>query len=313
MKAVRLYGSSDRATISVDDVPVPKPAAGEALVRVHATAVTPGEFQWYPTWHDSKGASRMHAVPCHEFSGVIEEIAPDVKGLKKGDEVFGLNNWFRDGAAAEYCLTTPSEIAPKPTTIDHVQAAVIPISGLTAWQALFDHGKLQVGQKVLIQGGAGGVGTIAIQLAVWKGAFVVTTVSETDIEFVQELGANEIIDYRKTRFEEVVTDADVVLDLVGGDTLRRSFGAIKQGGRVITIATPSESTENPRVKEAFFIVESSRQQLVELAKLIESGVLRPIVSEVLPIDAAAQAYLPVKRTNPGKTVLRLFNLTMQYS
>jgi len=305
MKAVRLYGSSDRTTISVDDVPVPKPAAGEALIRVHATAVTPGEFQWYPTRHDSKGASRLRAVPCHEFSGVIEEIAPDVKGLKKGDEVFGVNNWFRDGAAAEYCVTTPSEIAPTPAAIDHVHAAVIPISGLTAWQALFDHGKLQAGQKVLIQGGAGGVGTIAIQLAVWKGAFVVTTVSEANIKFIQELGANEIIDYRQTRFEEVVTDADVVLDLVGGDTLRRSFGAIKQGGRVITIATSSESTDDPKVKAAFFVVESSRQQLVELAKLIESGVLRSIVSEVLPIDAAAQAYLLMKKTNPGKTVLRL--------
>jgi len=255
----------------------------------------------------------MHPVPCHEFSGVIEEVAPDVEGLKKGDEVFGLNNWFRDGAAAEYCITTPSEIAPKPTTIDHVQAAVIPISGLTAWQALFDHGNLQAGHKVLIQGGAGGVGTLAIQLGVWKGAFVVTTVSEANIRFVQELGANEIIDYRKTRFEEVVSDADVVLDLVGGDTLRRSFGAIKQGGRVITIATSSESTKDPKVKDAFFIVESNRQQLVELAKLIERGVLRSIVSKVLPIDAAAQAYLPAEKISPGKTVLRLFNLTRQYS
>jgi NADPH:quinone reductase-like Zn-dependent oxidoreductase len=147
-------------------------------------------------------------------------------------------------------------------------------------------------------------------LAVWKGAFVVTTVSEADTKFVQELGANEIIDYRKTGFEEVVTDADVVLDLVGGNTLRRSFRAIKQGGRVITIATSSESTKDRKVKEAFFIVESNRQQLVELAKLIESGVLQPIVREVVPIDAAAQAYLPVKKTNPGKTVLRHFNLTM---
>jgi NADPH:quinone reductase-like Zn-dependent oxidoreductase len=161
MKAVRPYGSSDRATISIDDVPVPKPAAGEALIRVHATAVTPGEFQWYPTWHDSKGASRVHAVPCHEFSGVIEEIAPDVKGLEKGDEVFGLNNWFRDGAAAEYCVTTPGEIAPQ---ANHDRPCSRRGNSNLGTNCLASTIQLWAGQKVVIQGGAGGVGTIGNQL-----------------------------------------------------------------------------------------------------------------------------------------------------
>ena len=305
MRAIRLYGSRGNETVSLDEIPMPKLAASEVLIRVHATAVTPGELEWYPSWHTPKGDPRVNAVPSHEFSGTIEEVPPDVKGLEKGDAVYGLNNWFYDGAAAEYCITTPAEIAPKPTAIDHLQAAVVPISGLTAWQALFDRGRINAGQKVLIHGGAGGVGSFAIQLAAWKGAFVWTTVSEANVEFVRELGASGIIDYRKAKFEEVVKDADVVLDLVGGDTLRRSFGAIKESGRVVTIAASSESTDDPKVKEAFFIVEANRQQLVELSQLIDAGIIRPIVSEELPLEAAAQAYFPTKKTNPGKTVLRV--------
>jgi NADPH:quinone reductase-like Zn-dependent oxidoreductase len=305
MKALRLYGPRGSERIVLEQLPIPELGAGEVLIRVHATAVTQGELEWYPTWHSPKGDPRLNPVPSHEFSGVIAEIAPDVLGPKKGDPIYGLNSWFIDGAAAEYCITTPAEIAPKPTTIDHLQAAVVPISGLTAWQALFDHGKLETGQKVLIHGGAGGVGSLAIQLATWKGAFVATTVSAGNAEFVQRLGAKEVIDYRKSKFEEVVGDADLILDLIGGDTLQRSFGAIKKGGRVVTIAASSESTQDPRVKNAFFIVESNRQQLTELAGLIDAGTVRPIVSEVLPLEAAAQAYFPAKKSNPGKTVLQL--------
>lgn len=305
MKAIRIYGSSGHATISLDEVAVPKPAAGEVLIRVHATAVTPGELEWYPTWHMPKGAPRMHAVPGHEFSGVVEEVGPNTDGFRKGDAVYGLNSWFSDGAAAEYCLTTPAEIAPKPATIEHVQAAVVPISGLTAWQALFDYGKLTAGQKVLIHGGAGGVGSFAIQLAAWKGAFVATTVSGTNIEFARSLGASEVIDYQKIKFEEQVRDADLVLDLVGGDTFHRSFSAIKEGGKVVTVATSSESTDDPNVKAAFFIVEPSRQQLTELARLLDAETLRPIVSEVVPLATAPEVFLVSKKTGPGKVVLHV--------
>jgi NADPH:quinone reductase-like Zn-dependent oxidoreductase len=217
-----------------------------------------------------------------------------------------LNNWFIDGAAAEYCITTPDGIAPKPESIDHLQAAVAPISGLTAWQGLFEHGKLETGGKVLIHGGAGGVGSFAIQLAAWKGALVVTTVSEPNAEFVRSLGADEVIDYQKSKFEDLVDDADVVLDLVGGDTLMRSFKAIKKGGRVVTVATNAESSEDSAVKEAFFIVEAKRDQLVELAKLIDAGKIRAIISEVLPLERADEAYFPIKKKAVrGKLVLRV--------
>jgi NADPH:quinone reductase-like Zn-dependent oxidoreductase len=225
-----------------------------------------------------------------------------VTGVKKGDPVYGLNSWFIDGAGAEYCITTPAEIAPKPTTIGHVEAAAVPISGLTAWQALFDHGKLQPGQKVLIHGG---VGSFAIQLAAWHGAFVATTVSEANVGFVQQLGAKKTIDYRKSKFEEVASDVDLIVDLVGGDILKRSFNAIKNGGRVVTVAASSESAEAERVKEAFFIVETKPQQLIGLARLIDTGMIRPIVSEVLPLEAADQAYFPAKKSNPGKRVLQV--------
>ena len=305
MKAIRIHGSSGKATVSLDGIAIPEAGSGEVLIRVHATAVTPGELEWYPTWHTPKGDPRTYAVPCHEFSGVIEEIDPDIRGWNSGDAVYGLNDWFINGAAAEYCVAKSAEIAKKPTSIDHLHAASVPISGLTAWQGLFDRGKLQPGQKVLIHGGAGGVGSFAIQLAAWKGAFVITTVSEADISFVRELGAREVIDYRKARFEELVTDADLVLDLVGGDTLRASFRAVKLAGRVITIATSSESETDPKFKEAFFIVAANANQLMEITKLIDTGVLRTVVREVLPIDAAAQAYSPTKIKGRGKTVLQV--------
>lgn len=307
MKAFRLYGSSEHPSLQSVEVPVPKPAANEVLIQVHATAVTPDEFAWYPTWHTADGAPRSGAVPSHEFSGLVEDIGADVSGLQKGDPVYGLNSWFCEGAAAEYCLTTATEIAPKPRTLSHAEAAAVPISGLTAWQALFDRGQLTSGQKVLIHGGAGGVGTFAIQLAAWKGAFVVATVSEANIDFAQGLGASQVIDYRKAKFEEEVRDADLVVDLVGGDTFRRSFAAIKPGGKVVTVATSSESTDDPKVKAAFFIVEPSRQQLIDLAGLIDSGAIRTIINEVFPLGAATQAYFSIKKPGPGKTVLQVAN------
>jgi NADPH:quinone reductase-like Zn-dependent oxidoreductase len=306
MKASRLYGSHGSETVVLEEIPRPQVDKGEVLIRVHATAVTPGEIHWYPTSHTPNGDLRTKQILNHEFSGVIEEYAPGVAGLEKGEAVYGLNNWFIDGAAAEYCIATPAEIAPKPKSIDHLQAAVVPISGLTAWQGLFERGKLEAGQKVLVHGGAGGVGTFAIQLAAWKGALVVTTVSEANAEFVRGLGADQVIDYQRSNFEEVVKDADVVLDLVGGDTLRRSFKAIKKGGRVVTVATNAESSADPAVKEAFFIVEPKREQLVELTRLIDTGMLRPVVSEVFPLEKADQAYFPVKKKAArGKVVLRV--------
>lgn len=307
MNAIRLYHARGSEGVIFEEVPTPAGGTGKVLIRVHATAVTPGELGWYPTWHTREGALRLQPIPSHELSGVIEAVGPEVTGLQKGDPVYGMNDWFSDGAAAEYCLTTPPHIAPKPVAIDHLQAAAVPISGLTAWQALFERGKLETGQKVLIHGGAGGVGSLAIQLAAWKGAFVATTASEANAELVRVLGAHEVVDYRKTKFEEVAAGADLILDLVGGDTLARSLRVVKQGGRVVTVATSSEASEDPKVKEAFFLVEPSREQLIALARLIDAGTIRPVVGEVFSLEQAAQAYFPIKKVNRGKAVLRVSN------
>ena len=202
-------------------LPKPQPGRGELLIRVHAAGVTSKELIWYPTTHKRNGEARRRAVPGHEFSGVIEAVGEDVTGFAIGQEVYGMNDWFTDGATAEFCITQPTSVAAKPAKLTHVEAASVPISALTAWQGLFDRAKLQTDERVLIHGGAGGVGIFAIQLARIYLAQVTTTASARNFEFLKELGAHRVIDYHATRFEENASEMDVVFDTVGGETLRR--------------------------------------------------------------------------------------------
>jgi len=217
--------------------------------------------------------------------------------------VYGLNDWYRDGASAEYCVARVADIAGKPAGIDHVHAAATPISALTAWQGLVERAGLAEGQRVLIHGAAGGVGTLAVQLARWRGGRVVATASAANLDFVRSLGAEEVIDYRADRFEELVRHVDVVFDTVGGETLERSWSVLKPGGRLVTVAASEEQTTDERIRAAYFIVEPSRTQLDEIARLIEGGALRPVVGAVFPLAEARQAYQhkPVR----GKVVLRV--------
>jgi NADPH:quinone reductase-like Zn-dependent oxidoreductase len=217
--------------------------------------------------------------------------------------VYGLNDWYRDGAQAEYCVARVGDFATKPASIDHVHAAATPISALTAWQGLIERGRLVTGERVLIHGAAGGVGSFAVQLAAWRGAHVAGTASQANLDFVRGLGADKVIDYRATRFEDVVRDMDVVFDTVGGETLERSWGVVKRGGRVVTIAASGEGAADARTRSAFFIVAPSRRQLEEIGWLIDSGAIRPIVGGVFPLADARQAY----RHKPahGKPVLRV--------
>jgi NADPH:quinone reductase-like Zn-dependent oxidoreductase len=220
-----------------------------------------------------------------------------------GDLVYGLTDWYRDGAQAEYCVARVTDFAGKPAGVDHVHAAVTPISALTAWQGLVDRAGLAAGQRVLIHGAAGGVGTFAVQLARWRGARVTGTASAANLDFVRRLGADEVIDYRAERFEDVVRDVDVVFDTVGGETLERSWGVLKPGGRLVTVAASDEQTNDERIRAAYFIVEPSRTQLAEIARLIEGGALRPVVGAVFPLAEARQAYQHKPRH--GKVVLRV--------
>jgi NADPH:quinone reductase-like Zn-dependent oxidoreductase len=307
MKAIYLETKAGPEALIYGELPRPQPNAGEVLVKVHATAVTPTELQWFPTWHTPSGNPRpFPIILSHEFSGVVEEAGEGVGELKAGDAVFGLNDWFSNGAQAEYCVAAASAIARKPNATDHAQASVVPISALTAWQGLFKKANLQPGERVLIHGAAGGVGVFAVQLARWRGAHIIATASARNLDFVRSLGATEVIDYRATRFEEVVSDLDVVFDAVGGETLERSWGVLAKNGRLVTVATQSESTTDERVRRAFLLVEANGSQLAEIAGLIESGELRVFVEAVYPLAKAGEAYAHARRGGmQGKIALCL--------
>ncbi len=290
MKAMQVNKADHGPALILAELQKPEPGFGEILIHVHAAGVTPTELFWYPTTHTKSGTARTRAVPGHEFSGVITAMGKDVHDFEIGDEVYGMNDWFADGATAEFCITLPQNIARKPTTLSHEVAATVPIGALTSWQGLIDRTKLEPGERVLVHGGAGAVGLYAVQLAHNRGARVITTVSGQDVDFVKRLGADEAIDYKAARFEREVRDVDVVFDAVGGDTLERSRSVLKPGGRMITIAADSEGTADQRVKDAFFIVEPNQKQLVEIAKQVDDRHLRAFVKTTVPLNKASAAY-----------------------
>jgi NADPH:quinone reductase-like Zn-dependent oxidoreductase len=304
MKAIGLHARSGPEALAYEEAPQPRPGEGEVLVRVHAAGVIHTELGWDPTWTTRAGEPRaLPVIPGHEFSGEIAALGAGVVDVGVGDLVYGLNDWYRDGASAEYCVARVADFAPKPAGVDHVHAAATPISALTAWQGLFDRAGLAAGQRVLVHGAAGGVGTFAVQLAHWRGARVTGTASAANLDFVRSLGADEVIDYRAERFEDVVRDVNVVFDTVGGETLEKSWGLLKPGGRLVTVAASGEQTADERIRAAYFIVEPSRAQLAEIARLIDGGALDPVVGAVFPLAGARQAYQhkPVR----GKVVLRV--------
>jgi len=299
MKAMQVNKVDQGPRLVLVELEKPEPGLGEILVHVHAAGVTTTELSWYPTTHTKSGTERPRAVPGHEFSGVITAISKGVQDFEVGDEVYGMNDWYADGATAEFCITVPQNIARKPATLSHEAAASVPIGALTSWQGLIDRAKLEQGERVLIHGGAGAVGIYAVQLAHMRGARVITTVSTQDIEFVKRLGADEVIDYKASRFEKEVRDVDVVFDAVGGDTLDRSWGVLKPGGRMITIAADGEGTTDQRVKDAYFIVEPNQKQLVEIAKQLDAGYLRAFVKTTIPLNEASAAYSGAVRDKRG--------------
>lgn len=307
MRAIRLHQVGGTESLLYEDAPKPSPKYNQVLVQVYATAITPTEFTWYPTFHTPEGGTRLFPIILgHEFSGVVDAIGPACTGVQVGDPVYGLSDWFINGAQAEYCLTVPANIAPKPASVDHTQAAAVPISALTAWQALINRAQLSEGKRVLVHGAAGGVGSFAVQLARHKGTHVIATASAANADFVTALGADEVIDYRTTPFETVVRDVDVVLDTVGGDTRDRSWGILRKGGQLVTIAADAERLTQARVREAFFIVEPNRAQLIKISRLIDAGIIRPIVGAAFAMEHFRQAY--DQKPMRGKHVLRIAEL-----
>lgn len=301
MRTMHVMELTESLTLRSAERPVPEPQPGELLIEVFAVGVTPTETSWYPTTHRADGTPRSSAIPGHEFSGTVAALGQGVSGFALADAVFGFNDWFEEGATAEFVITKPSMLALKPTSLPYIEAAAAPIGILTAWQGLHLHAKLQKGQRVLIQGGAGAVGLFAVQLAKRAGAYVLATASRANFDLLKQLGVDELIDYRESRFEDA-GKVDVVFDTVGGETLDRSWSVLKDGGRMVTVA--AESNNDPRVKDAFFIVEQSGAQLAELTRLFDSGELKSFVKAELQMGEADRAYNNPIAGHPGKIVLR---------
>jgi NADPH:quinone reductase-like Zn-dependent oxidoreductase len=290
------------AGLSLTELPYPQPAENEVIVRVHAAGFTPGELDWPDTWTDRAGRDRTPSVPGHELSGVVVELGFGTTGLSVGQRVFGLADWARNGSLAEYTAVETRNLAPLHIDIDHTVAAALPISGLSAWQGLFDHGRLTTGQTVLIHGVAGGVGSVAVQLAREVGARVIGTGRTADRDRAAELGVHTFLDLETEKLEDA-GEVDVVFEVIGGDILARSAALVRAGGTLVTIAEPPK-TQPPDGRALYFLVEPDRARLADLAERVRDGRLNPVVGAVLPLAEAAAAFAPDKRI-PGKTILRV--------
>lgn len=263
----------------------------EILVRVRSAGVTPSEMRWVPTWTTQEGIPRKYPIiPGHEFSGEIAAVGPGVETFRTGDEVFGMNSWYQDGAQAGFCIAKPDAIARKPASVRHELAGSLPISLLTAWQGLTVHLKIVAGETVLVHGGAGAVGNLVVQMARLLGARVIATCAAKNMTLVRDLGADEAIDYQSEVFEQRVGHVEAVFDTVGGETLARSWSLVRPGGRLVTIATDAEQVTDDATRAAFFIVTPSAEQFAMTARLIDEGSLRPVADGVFPIARCRDAY-----------------------
>jgi NADPH:quinone reductase-like Zn-dependent oxidoreductase len=308
MKAIRVHARGGPEQLVFEDGPEPEVRAGDVLVRVGATGITPTELTWDETYQHPDGSPRIPSIPGHEVSGVVERVATDVDDFRPGDAVYGLADFPRDGAAAEFVAVRAANLARKPRSVGHTEAASLPLSALTAWQALFVRGELVAGQSVLIHAGAGGVGSLAVQLARSRGVRVFATASGRDVAFVQSLGADVVIDYRAERFEEVARDVDVVFDTVGGETQERSLRVLRKGGVLVSVVSrlPPGVAEQHGVRGVYFIVEGDRAQLDQIATLVDEGRLKPIIAEVFPLARAREAFeFGAASHAPGKIVLEV--------
>jgi NADPH:quinone reductase-like Zn-dependent oxidoreductase len=306
MKAVRAHTRGGPEVLRYEDAPVPEVGASEVLVEVYAAAVTPGELAWDETWQSADGADRTPVIPSHEFSGVIAQVGGDVSSLTPGSQVYGLIDFNHDGAAAEFVSLPREAVVPRPVRLSHVESAALPLAALTAWQALSDHARLQPGERAFIQGGAGGVGSLAVQFAKALGAEVTATASEDDEPLVKTLGADRVVRSVSAALSPGEPLFDVLLNTFGGPVPEESYGLVRPGGRLVTLAEPADQSmaERHGIQGIFFIVASDRDELQRIADLAEQGELRTVIARTLPLADAAIAYGPPPAPRrPGKTVL----------
>jgi NADPH:quinone reductase-like Zn-dependent oxidoreductase len=306
MKTMQAIVARDRAAgidgLAVAQMPYPHAVENDVIVRVHAAGFTPGELDWPGSWTDRAGRDRTPTIPGHEVSGVVAELGYGTTGLTVGQRVFGVTDWCRNGTLAEFVAVEARNLAPLSDGVDHVVAAALPISGLTAWQGLFTHGHLGAGKTVVIHGAAGGVGSVAVQLAREAGARLIGTGRAAHRQTVLGLGAEDFVNLDGDRLESV-GEVDVVFDVMGGEILDRSATLVRSGGALVSIAEPPRiQPDNGRA--IFFVVEPDRAGLAELERRLRGGRLRPLVGTVYALEDAPAAFDPTNRSH-GKPIVRI--------
>jgi NADPH:quinone reductase-like Zn-dependent oxidoreductase len=303
MKAIVV---SDQAAgtvgMSLAERPEPPAAINDVIVRIHASGWVATELEWPSTWADRAGRDKTPSVPGHELAGVVNALGYGTTGLSVGQRVFGLADWHRDGTLAEYVAIEARNLAPLPGDVDFTVAASLPMPGLTAWQGLFDHGRLGVGQSVVVHGAAGSVGSMVTQLAREFGAYVIATGRAADRQTALDFGAMEFVDLENDALEDI-GGVDLVFDVIGGDIQKRSAGLIRAGGTLVTIAGPPEA--RPADGRAIdFVVAADRAELGALVRRVREGRLRTNIGVVASLDDAVAAFNPTERIR-GQTMIRI--------
>jgi NADPH:quinone reductase-like Zn-dependent oxidoreductase len=288
------------AGMTLEERPEPVPAINDVIVEIHASGFVPTEFEWPSTWTDRAGRDKTPSILGHELAGVVTELGYGTTGLSVGQRVFGLADWHRDGTLAEYVAIEARNLAPLPGDVDFTVGASLPISGLTAWQGLFVHGRLQAGQSVLAHGAAGAVGSMVAQLAKEAGAYVIGTGRAADRQTALDFGAQEFIDLENDALEDIGR-IDLVFDVIGGDIQKRSAALIKAGGTLVTVVAPPEARPVDGLS-IDFVVEADRAQLGEIVQRVRDGRLRPNIGTIASLDDAIIALNPTERRK-GKTII----------
>ena len=294
--------ASGTAGMRVVEQVEPQPSINDVLVKVHASGFVNSELGWPSTWTDRRGVQRAPSIPGHELAGVVTALGYGTTGLSVGQRVFGLTDWYRDGALAEYAAVEARNLAPLPGDVDFTVGASLPISGLTAWQGLLVHGRLRAGQSVIAHGVAGAVGSMVAQLAREFGAYVIGTGRAADRQSAIDLGANEFVDLDNDKLEDV-GEVDLVFDLIGGEIGKRSARLVRAGGTLVSVVGPPQAM--PAHGQAIaFVVESDRDQLTEIVERVRDGRLRTNIGTVSSLDQAVAALSSTER-RPGKTIIRV--------
>jgi NADPH:quinone reductase-like Zn-dependent oxidoreductase len=306
MKGVIIHEYGGPEVLKLEDVPRPAPKENEVLVRVIAAGVNPVDALIRSGKYAKFFGTTLPLIPGYDIAGIVEKAGAKITKLKVGEGVYGYVLW--GGGYAEYAVATEGEVTGKPKSLTYIEAGSVPLVALTAWQALIDVAKLSAGQTVLIHGGSGGVGSMAVQIAKARGARVIATASTSNQDLLKQLGADVTIDYTKAKFEDVAKDVDVVLDSVGKDTLARSYAVIKKGGFIATLVAAPDQAELDKhgIRGASISVKPNADELAEITKLIEAKKIKPVVSQVLPLTEAvkAQEQAATHHTR-GKIVLKI--------